>query len=138
MKKENTTNIAKLTNEYTHNKTLQVLRERKHKRYMRRRITVILAVSVFFVSGFAINIWTNTQTISQMEVEKEEAQTELKLVEKEQEDLNNQIRKLENEEYIAKVARSQYYLSEDNEIIFSLPEDNAANGIEKQNDSEKE
>ncbi|WP_238321775.1 FtsB family cell division protein [Carnobacterium jeotgali] len=50
---------------------------------------------------------------------------------KKQDDLNNQIKKLENEDYVAKVARSQYYLSEDNEIIFSLPEDNAANEIEK-------
>lgn len=100
---------------------------------MRRRIVGILVISGFFVSGFAINIWTNTQTISQMEEEKKEAHTELKLVEREQEDLNDQIKKLENEDYVAKVARSQYYLSEDNEIIFSLPEDNAANDIEKNN-----
>ncbi|WP_407372022.1 FtsB family cell division protein [Carnobacterium sp.] len=137
MKKENQTNVAKLTNEYTHNKTLQALRERKLKRHMRRRIAGILAISCFFVSGFAINIWTNTQTISQMEQEKKEAQNELKLVEKKQENLNNQIKKLEDEDYVAKVARSQYYLSEENEIIFSLPEDNAANEIEKTPNSEE-
>ena len=137
MKKVNQTNVAKLTNEYTHNKTLQALRERKHKRHMRRRIAGILAISCFFVSGFAINIWTNTQTISQMEHEKKEAQNELKLVEKEQENLNNQIKKLEDEDYVAKVARSQYYLSEENEIIFSLPEDNAANEIEKTPNAEE-
>ena len=131
MKKENPTNVAKLNNEFTHNKTLEALRKRKHKRHMRRRIVGILAISGFFVSGFAINIWTNTQTISQMEEAKTAAQTELALVEKQQDDLNNQIKKLENEDYVAKVARSQYYLSEDNEIIFSLPEDNAANEIEK-------
>lgn len=137
MKKESLTNVAKLNNEYTNNKTLEALRERKHKRYMRRRIIGILTVSGLFVSGFAINIWTNTQTISQMEEEKKEAQTELEFVEEEQENLNNQIKKLENEDYVAKVARSQYYLSEDDEIIFSLPEDNAANDIEKTDDSEK-
>lgn len=133
MKEENPKNISRLNNEYTHNKTLEALRKRKQKRHMRRRIVGILVISGFFVSGFAINIWTNTQTISQMEEEKKEAHTELKLVEREQEDLNDQIKKLENEDYVAKVARSQYYLSEDNEIIFSLPEDNAANDIEKNN-----
>jgi len=131
MKEENPTNVSKLNNEYTHNKTLEALRKRKQKRHMRRRIVGILVVGGFFVSGFAINIWTNTQTISQMEEEKTEARTELKLVEKEQAELNNQIKKLENEDYVAKVARSQYYLSEENEIIFSLPEDNAANEIKK-------
>ena len=133
MKEENPTNVSRLNNEYTHNKTLEALRKRKQKRHIRRRIVGILIISGFFVSGFAVNIWTNTQTISQMEEEKKEAQTELKLVEKEQEDLDDQIKKLENEDYVAKVARSQYYLSEDNEIIFSLPEDNAANDIEKDN-----
>jgi cell division protein DivIC len=100
------------------------------------RIVGILFVGGFFVSGFAINIWTNTQTISQMEEEKTEARTELKVVEKEQAELNGQIKKLENEDYVAKVARSQYYLSEENEIIFSLPEDNEANEIGKTDDSE--
>ncbi|WP_035054708.1 FtsB family cell division protein [Carnobacterium pleistocenium] len=133
MKEENPTNVSRLNNEYTHNKTLEVLRKRKQKRHIRRRIVGILVISGFFVSGFAVNIWTNTQTISQMEEEKTESQTELKLVEKEQDDLDNQIKKLEDEDYVAKVARSQYYLSEDNEIIFSLPEDNAANDIEKDN-----
>jgi len=138
MKEENPTNVSKLNNEYTHNKTLESLRKRKQKRHMRRRIVGILFVGGFFVSGFAINIWTNTQTISQMEEEKTEARTELKLVEKEQAELNGQIKKLENEDYVAKVARSQYYLSEENEIVFSLPEDNEANEIEKTDDSENE
>ena len=137
MKEENPKNISRLNNEYTHNKTLEALRKRKQKRHMRRRIVGILVISGFFVSGFAINIWSNTQTISQMEQEKKEAQNELKLVEKEQENLNNQIKKLEDEDYVAKVARSQYYLSEENEIIFSLPEDNAANEIEKTPNSEE-
>ncbi|MEK6189632.1 MAG: septum formation initiator family protein [Carnobacterium alterfunditum] len=136
MKEENPTNVSKLNNEYTHNKTLEALRKRKQKRHMRRRIAGILVVGGFFVSGFAINIWTNTQTIAQMEEEKTEARTELKLVEKEQAELNDQIKKLENEDYVAKVARSQYYLSEENEIVFSLPEDNAANEIKKIDDSE--
>ncbi|MBO1910044.1 septum formation initiator family protein, partial [Microvirga sp. 3-52] len=39
----------------------------------------------------------------------------------EQEMLMNQLAKLEDDEYIAKLARQEYFLSDDNEIIFSMP-----------------
>ncbi len=36
--------------------------------------------------------------------------------------LKSQIIKLNDDEYIAKLARKEYFLSEDNEIIFAIPE----------------
>ncbi len=66
-----------------------------------------------------------------MEKERQQAEVVLKKTENNQEQLNMQIKRLEDENYVAKLARSQYYLSKDNEIIFSLPEDNAAKVIEK-------
>lgn len=38
--------------------------------------------------------------------------------------LENQVSLLKDDDYIAKLARSRYYLSKDGEMIFSLPEDN--------------
>lgn len=38
--------------------------------------------------------------------------------------LQKQANLLKNDEYVAKLARSRYYLSKENEIIFSVPEDN--------------
>lgn len=35
----------------------------------------------------------------------------------------NEISKLENEDYIAKLAREKYFKSEEGEIIFKLPEE---------------
>lgn len=43
----------------------------------------------------------------------------------EQDSLNEQIKKLHNDDYIAKLARSEYYLSKDGEIIFNIPEENS-------------
>ncbi|MBC1780623.1 FtsB family cell division protein, partial [Listeria booriae] len=43
----------------------------------------------------------------------------------EEEALNDQIKKLHNDDYIAKLARSEYYLSKDGEIIFNIPEENS-------------
>ncbi|RKJ59809.1 septum formation initiator, partial [Butyricicoccus sp. 1XD8-22] len=40
-----------------------------------------------------------------------------------QEMLNLQIAKLEDDEYLAKLARKEYFLSEEGEIIFTIPKD---------------
>ena len=44
--------------------------------------------------------------------------------------LSQQATLLKDDEYVAKLARSRYYLSKDGEIIFSIPEDNASKQAE--------
>ena len=44
--------------------------------------------------------------------------------------LSQQATLLKEDEYVAKLARSRYYLSKDGEIIFSIPEDNASKQAE--------
>lgn len=55
----------------------------------------------------------------------------MKKVQAEQRLLNNQINQLKDDDFVTKLARSKYYLSKDGEIIFSLPEDNAAKILEE-------
>ena len=43
-------------------------------------------------------------------------------MQKEEEQLKEEIVKLNDDEYIAKLARKEYFLSDDGEIIFNLPE----------------
>ena len=60
------------------------------------------------------------QKIEQAKVEKDSA-------EKQKETLTQQVELLQSDEYIAKLARSEYYLSKSGEIIFSTPNDTAKN-----------
>lgn len=136
MEKKAPGNIADLTNEYTQTKKLQAHRLRKQKKQMKRRVAFILTIGFFVIAGLIANIWTSAQTISDMEEETVSAESELKKVEIQNNYLTNQIKQLEDEDYVAKLARSQYYLSKDNEIIFSLPEDNAAKIMEETREKE--
>ncbi len=47
---------------------------------------------------------------------------QLEEVQEEQEMLKRQLVKLNDDDYIAKLARKEYFLSDKNEIIFSVPE----------------
>lgn len=126
MKRKNSTNITQLQNDYTQTKTVQAYREHKHKKGVKRRITAIAVISGFLIVTLGANIFHDIRQLAQMDTEQAASAAELEKVEKENEELQSQIKKLEDEEYIAKLARSQYYLTKDNEIVFSFPEDNAA------------
>ncbi|KAA0543704.1 septum formation initiator family protein [Bacillus sp. BGMRC 2118] len=55
--------------------------------------------------------------------EKEQLQNTLVQMQKDQGKLEEEIVKLNDDEYIAKIARRDYFLSDENEIIFSIPEE---------------
>lgn len=62
--------------------------------------------------------------------EKEDRKTvveqELGKLEKEQQHLEEEIVKLNDDDYIAKIARRDYFMSEDDEIIFNVPDDSSS------------
>jgi len=56
-----------------------------------------------------------------MKEEKQKADQELVALKKDETILKEEIIKLNDEEYIAKLARKDFFLSDSNEIIFNLP-----------------
>ena len=66
-------------------------------------------------------IYAQTQTIAGKEELREEALLKLEEVEKQQSQLEEQILLLNDEEYLAKLARKDYFLSDEGEIIFTTP-----------------
>ena len=65
---------------------------------------------------------SQNSTLADKKVEKEQAQQELSSLQKEESLLKDEIVKLNDDDYIGKLARKEYFLSDDNEIIFTLPE----------------
>lgn len=135
MKQKKSTNVTQLKNDYTQTKTVQSYRQHKQKKSVKRRVAVIAAVSGVLITILGANLFSSTRQLTQMETEKVASAEELGQVEKTNEQLQSEITKLENEDYIAKLARSQYYLTKDDEIVFSFPEDNAAQMKEEEKES---
>lgn len=126
-------NVTQLENEFTQTKTVQAHRETKFKKQKKRRIAAIVTISSAFILALSVNLVKNTQEIAALDTANVAAAEELTDVEKQHESLQDEVKKLEDDDYIAKLARSQYYLSQEGEIIFSFPEDNAAKTQEKEN-----
>ena len=102
--------------------------ERKEKRQMAHKVRLFRRLAVFGVVVLLASIWIGTtiyaqsQTLTEKEQLREEAKVELSDIKKEQEQLKEQIVLLNDDEYLAKLAKKELFVSENGEIIFTLPE----------------
>lgn len=116
-------NITKIPSQYVQHQEKAVIQTaRKRTLLIRRLIAFVLIVGLaayFMVS----TLLRQTATLEAMKEEKQRADQELASLKKDETILKEEIVKLNDEEYIAKLARKDYFLSNSNEIIFNLPEE---------------
>ncbi len=116
-------NVRTLENDYVRSSEHKANYSKQKKIRFRRRMFVFsIVASVILIFLIKTNINQN-EKLAQKEQQKEEVLAQLEEVKEKQELLNLQIAKLEDDEYIAKLARKEFFLSEDGEIIFTIPDD---------------
>lgn len=105
------------------------MNQHKHKEIVqakKRRMLLmrLLTLGVFVAIGAVLVVSTfmsQHQTLKEQEETKAQLEQELKELKQESVYLEEEIVKLQDEEYIAKIARRDYFLSENGEVIFNLP-----------------
>lgn len=117
------TEITRMNNPYTKHKTLESIRDFKHKRKLKRRMRLIVAIGLLLILLVGSGIVRNYNQLAKLEEDKVLAEKELESLDLRQDELEYYIGLLEDEEYVTKLARSEYYLTKDNEIVFSFPDD---------------
>lgn len=140
MKNKESKNITHLNN-YSMNKTLENIRQYKRKKIVRIRTGVILAAGLVLIGITGMPLLDNIQKTEEYQLLHVEAKSTLENLALEKEQLEYQVALLEDEEYIAKLARQELNLSKPNEILINLPEETASedddkNPIEEENESE--
>ncbi|EAW7060556.1 septum formation initiator family protein [Listeria monocytogenes] len=117
--------VARIENRYIKD-TATMKKTRSRRRIALFRRLAFMAIIFAVVGGFLTITYTK-QVLTLKEKKEKQVQVDKKMVamKDEQDSLNEQIKKLHNDDYIAKLARSEYYLSKDGEIIFNIPEENS-------------
>ncbi len=116
-------NIRQLQSDY------QKVVEQRHKLVSHRRRGLARRLTAFGIISSIIGYLMISTFLSQSAAyenkisERDNLQIDLKEMKKRQGKLEDEVVKLNDDEYIAKIARRDYFLSEDNEIIFSVPEE---------------
>lgn len=124
------TNVTQIQNDYVQKQTQKKKTTTAFRKKMRRRMTVILATGTLVLVPLCGNIIKNVTDIQSMDEKITIAKEEQKSVQEKNKELKTEIGLLQDKDYVAKLARSRYYLSKDGEIIFSLPEDNQSKAAE--------
>lgn len=115
--------VTPLQNDYTRAAEIEDARKKRHKVVLYRRLAVFGLVVLLTSIWLGSTIYAQSQTIAEKEQLQQQKLTELEEVQKQQAKLEEQIRLLNDDDYLSKLARKDYFLSDDGEIIFTLPND---------------
>lgn len=128
-------NVSSINQDYVRSVERKEERQKAHKTRLYRRLLVFGVLAVVVFGWIGVTMYSQSTVLASKELEKVEALEALEEINEEQEMLRTQILKLNDDEYIAKLARKEYFLSEEGEIIFSIPENEKNN--EKKEDSKE-
>ncbi|OIU71632.1 FtsB family cell division protein [Rossellomorea aquimaris] len=115
-------NVTSMENEYVRHQ------EHMHKSSSKRKKRLVRRLSLFFVlvlaiSGFMVStLISRAQMLEEKQAEKTQLENKMEQLKDHQNALEEEIVKLNDDDYIAKLARRDYFLSDDGEIIFNIPE----------------
>lgn len=125
--------VIRLINNYTKKRESEKKRLQNETRVSRRR-TVVFGSVLLVIVLLLLLVGVNQKKANQ-ELQTEVAATSEVLDErnKKHDDLEQQIKQLNDDNYILRIARSEFFLSEEGELIFNLPERE-----EKENKEDKE
>ncbi|KGR76580.1 FtsB family cell division protein [Ureibacillus manganicus] len=114
--------IRTLHNDYVRTTKEEFKQANRQKVLFRRRIVAFGVLAAIILLLLVSTMFAQDQRIAKKDQEKAEVLAELEKVKQQQEMLNLQITKLEDDDYIAKLARKEYFLSDEGEIIFTIPD----------------
>lgn len=97
-------------------------KKKKVKKKARRMVTFGVA-SFLLIILISITLFSVFTEILDKYREKHELENELIALKEKEKELENDVKKLEDPEYLARYAREKYFYSKDGELIIRIPED---------------
>jgi cell division protein DivIC len=116
-------NVAKIETKYVKQQEDAVIATARKKRILMRRLAVFFLLVCITAYFMVSSILTQASALDVKAAQKKQLDQSLSSLKAEQKSLKDEIVKLNDDDYIAKLARKEYFLSDKNEIIFNIPED---------------
>lgn len=120
-KQQTETRITPINNDFANKGTKKIAYSKQHKIRRRRRIAILLPLAGMVIFGLGNMTSKQYDRLHVKEQNKNEVLAELEEIQEVQQMLQLQIAKLEDDDYITKLARKEYFMSEEGEIVFTIP-----------------
>ena len=120
-------NVSKIQTTYVAQQEYAEIASARKRRLVIRRLSMFL-VFASVLSYLMISSFLSQSTKLEAKIaQKKQVDRQLADLKKERDILKEDIVKLNDDDYIAKLARKEYFFSEKNEIIFNIPDEKKEN-----------
>ncbi|HAQ2493685.1 TPA: septum formation initiator family protein [Enterococcus faecium] len=116
--------IAALDTEYAKKKYAEFQQQQRQLIFRRRRLAAIFVGALVIFAIIGVQIFHDMQRMHQLNELRVEANTEMKEVNADVDQLHQDVSLLKDDEYVAKLARSKYFYSKDGEKVYPILESN--------------
>lgn len=113
--------VTQMNNEYVQSKAKDEKRHQKFKLIFRRRVLFYSAVATLVIGILVFNLVKQQHLLATNKKQSANIQTKYNHLMQQETAYKEQVEQLKDPEYVAKLARSEYYLSKNGEIIFTIP-----------------
>lgn len=114
--------VRKIENEYTKEQARINRLNRKSSMIVRKRMTVFGGILLAILLFLTLLLYMQMNTNRALKQEQAKQTVELEKLKDKEIALKERLKQLNSKEYIEKIARSEYFLSNDGEVIFKIPE----------------
>ncbi|WML42530.1 septum formation initiator family protein [Neobacillus sp. PS3-40] len=115
-------NVAKIHSTYVQQQEFASLTTVRKRKLLFRRLSIFLLFAAFTSYFMISSILSQTSALDAKMAQKKHLDKEFSGLKKQQQILKENIIKLNDDEYIAKLARKEYFFSDKNEVIFNIPD----------------
>ncbi|UTR16662.1 septum formation initiator family protein [Salipaludibacillus sp. LMS25] len=125
MQQDNQKKIRRLTSEYMQKQEQMEEQRLRRRKGLFRRLSVFAVVFLIILGAGGSVLYQQHTSIQKQQETNESLEEDLVAMEKEASQLQQEIEWLNDPEYIAELARRDYFLTHDGEILFQLPRQSA-------------
>lgn len=115
--------VTKLDSSYVDQYDAYIERQKRKKKRLIRRLVLFAAVVVVVIGSMATYHFKQISLQEEKEEQYNQMEDELATLKKEEGHLRQEIKLLNNEEYVLEIARTNYFLSKEGELIFNIPDE---------------
>ncbi|EGP5033838.1 septum formation initiator family protein [Enterococcus faecium] len=116
--------IAALDTEYAKKKYAEFQQQQRQLIFRKRRLAAIFVGALVIFAIIGVQIFHDMQRMHQLNELRVEANTEMKEVNADVDQLHQDVSLLKDDEYVAKLARSKFFYSKDGEKVYPILESN--------------
>jgi cell division protein DivIC len=115
--------VAKIQTTYVQQQEFADISTARKRKLLLRRLSLFSAFAIFVAYFMISSILSQASTLDGKVSQKKQLDKQLSDLKKQRDILKENIVKLNDDDYIGKLARKEYFFSDKGEIIFNLPDD---------------